>query len=141
MDKVSYIIPVCNEENYITGCLDSIFNSTYRNIEVIVVDDGSKDGTREILTPYLEKITYVNQKKSGISKARNRGLKEATGEMVAFVDADDITGKMRIELEVKKMLDNPKLGMVFCGCTYIDENGGFLQGIGKVLLETIVTMR
>jgi len=132
LDKVSYIIPVCNEEDYITGCLESIFASTYRNIEVIVIDDGSEDGTREILIPYLEKITYIYQEKSGIAKARNRGIEEAQGAMVSFMDADDIAGKMRVELEVKKMLDNPKLGMVFCGCTYIDENDGFLHGIGKV---------
>jgi len=131
LDKVSFIIPVHNEENYITACIESIFKNTYRNIEIIVVDDGSTDATKELLTPFLDKITYIYQERSGIAKARNRGLEESTGEMIAFVDADDITGKMRIELQVKKMLENTKLGMVFCGCTYIDQNDGFLQGVGR----------
>ncbi|RKY88646.1 hypothetical protein DRQ09_02545 [candidate division KSB1 bacterium] len=131
MYKVSFIIPVQNEEKYISGCLESIFNSTYRNIEVIVVDNGSTDNTKEMLLPYLDRITYIFRDSGGIASARNLGFEKSNGKLLAFVDADDITGKMRIELQVKKMLENEKLGMVFCGCTYINDNGSFLHGVGR----------
>ena len=90
--KVSIIIPVCNMEQYISTCLDSIFQQTLSDIEIICVDDGSTDGTWEILQAYAAKhanmvLLSQNHQYSGI--ARNRGIEIATGEYVAFMDADD----------------------------------------------------
>jgi len=84
---VSLIIPAYNEEKYIGDCLDSIFASGAKFFEIIVVDNGSFDRTKEIAEKY-QNVRVVNEKKSGVMFARQRGIDESTGEIVAFVDAD-----------------------------------------------------
>lgn len=89
---ISIIIPVYNVEKYVGKCLDSIINQTYRNLEIIVVDDGSTDGCNNICKTYVEKdkrIKLIQQKNSGLSSARNIGIKNAHGKYVGFVDSDD----------------------------------------------------
>lgn len=131
LDKVSFIIPTFNGEKYLPNCLESVFNGSYKNFEVIVVDDGSTDNTREVLTLYEDRVKYIFQERKGMAAARNFGMENVTGELIAFLDVDDVNGKMRIELEVKKLLENPRSGMVFCGCTFINEGGSFLKGVGR----------
>lgn len=90
--KVSIIVPVYNVENYLRKCLDSIISQTLKNIEIICINDGSTDNSLSILKEYAskdERIIVINQENSGVSSARNRGLEIATGEYIAFVDADD----------------------------------------------------
>lgn len=90
--KVSVIIPVYNVENYLSGCLESIISQTYKNLEIICIDDGSTDHSMGILEFYKKKdrrIKVFQQKNAGPSAARNRGLNEATGKYISFVDADD----------------------------------------------------
>lgn len=90
--KVSIIIPVYNMEKYLSVCLDSIFCQTLKDIEVICINDGSTDNTREILRLYEKKypnIVIMNQKREGAGKARNKGLHYAKGQFVAFMDPDD----------------------------------------------------
>ena len=90
--KVSVIIPVYNTEKYLRECLDSVVNQTLRDIEIICVDDGSTDGSLEILREYAAKdnrLTVLTQSNSGVSSARNKGIINAAGEYIAFVDADD----------------------------------------------------
>lgn len=93
MDKVSVIIPIYNREKYINRCLDSVLNQTYSNIEVICVDDKSTDESLEICYEYQRKDDRVKvvalEKNGGVSNARNTGIKNATGEWIAFVDSDD----------------------------------------------------
>ena len=90
--KVSICVPVYNMEKYLGKCLDSLVNQTLKDIEIICVDDESKDGSLEILNEYAKKypnIKVISQKNTGLGGARNTGLKNATGEYVGFVDADD----------------------------------------------------
>lgn len=90
--KISVIIPIYNTEGYLSRCLDSVLNNTYRNLEVICINDGSTDESAAILKSYAEKdgrVIAVNQKNAGVSAARNTGLDMATGDYVAFVDSDD----------------------------------------------------
>jgi glycosyltransferase involved in cell wall biosynthesis len=87
---ISCIVPVFNGENYLTETLESILAQTYRPIEVIVVDDGSTDGTARIAARYGERIRYVRQDNGGPPTARNLGLRMAVGEFVAFLDSDDL---------------------------------------------------
>lgn len=90
--KVSIIVPVYNVENYLRKCLDSLINQTLKNIEIICINDGSTDNSLSILEEYAskdERIIVINQENAGVSSARNRGLEIATGEYIAFVDADD----------------------------------------------------
>ena len=92
MPKVSVIVPVYNVEEYLPKCLDSIINQTLEDIEIILVDDGSPDNCFRICDEYAEKdsrVKVIHQKNSGPSVARNTGIKNATGEYVGFVDADD----------------------------------------------------
>lgn len=90
--KFSIIVPVYNTEKYIAKCLNSILNQSYKNFEIIVVNDGSTDQSMDIINKYLlktEKIILINQKNEGLSQARNNGMKKTTGEYVLFVDSDD----------------------------------------------------
>lgn len=134
VEKISVIIPIYNNSRFINDCLRSIFNSTYRNLEIIVVDDGSTDDLSRILGAAGEfgsEITLLSTEHRGQSAARNFGFRNSTGEYAAFFDADDINGKMRFELCVKRLEERPEVGMVFCGSTFINEDGGFLAGVSK----------
>lgn len=92
MKKISIIIPAYNCENYIERCIESIISQEYKNVEVLVVNDGSTDNTQKIIEIMSEKdkcIKIINQENAGVSTARNTGLKNATGDYISFVDADD----------------------------------------------------
>lgn len=87
--KISVIIPVYNTERYLPRCLDSVLSNTYDNLEVICINDGSTDNSRNILDNYKvsdERVVVINQKNSGVSAARNAGINVATGEYIAFID-------------------------------------------------------
>ena len=97
---ISVIVPAYNVEKYIEECLLSLVNQTYKDIEIIIINDGSTDKTKEIIIEYQEKyknITGYNQKNNGVSVARNLGLKIAKGEYVIFVDPDDYLDSTMIE--------------------------------------------
>lgn len=90
--KISVIVPIYKVEQYLRQCLDSIVNQTYKNLEIILVDDGSPDNCGAICEEYAardERIVYIDQTNQGVSVARNNGLRHATGEWVSFVDGDD----------------------------------------------------
>lgn len=89
---ISIIIPVLNGEQFIGKCLESVINQTYKNLQIIVIDDGSTDNTYQILKDYQQKdfrIEIIHQSNGGVSKARNNGLKSAKGQWICFIDADD----------------------------------------------------
>ena len=102
MDSViSVIIPIYNMEAYLARCLDSVINNTYRNLEIICIDDGSKDGSLEILRQYEKKdsrIVVIAKENGGVSSARNAGLDRMTGEFVVFIDPDDFVHPQFFEL-------------------------------------------
>ena len=95
-DLISIIIPVYKVEKYIYKCIDSVLNQTYKNLEIILVDDGSPDKCPEICEEYAKKdnrIKIIHKKNGGLSDARNAGLKVATGKYIGFVDSDDYIEK------------------------------------------------
>lgn len=102
MDSViSVIIPIYNMEAYLARCLDSVINNTYRNLEIICIDDGSKDGSLEILRQYEKKdsrIVVIAKENGGVSSARNAGLDRMRGEFVTFIDSDDIVHPQYFEV-------------------------------------------
>ena len=118
MEKlVSVIIPAYNIERYISRCLDSIMAQTYNNLEIIVIDDGSKDQTAEILDDYQKRdsrIIVVHKENGGVSSARNNGLDIATGDYISFVDGDDLIESNMYEILVK-ILEKEKTDIAHCG--------------------------
>lgn len=105
MPKFSIIVPVYNVEEYIDKCLKSIFNQTYKDFEVIVVDDGTEDNSMEIVNKY--DVIVVKEKNSGLSTARNNGVKKAKGEYLLFVDSDDYLEKDLLKNINDNLSDNP----------------------------------
>ena len=92
MKQISVIIPVYNVEKYLKRCLDSVVNQSYKNLEIILIDDGSTDNSSKILKQYSQKdvrIIILNQKNLGAGAARNKGIKVATGKYIVFMDPDD----------------------------------------------------
>lgn len=92
MSLISIVVPVYNAETYLSRCIDSILSQTYKNLEIILIDDGSTDSSQEICRIYRNKdnrVKVIHQKNKGVSAARNRGLFHAAGDYLGFVDADD----------------------------------------------------
>lgn len=110
MPKVSIIVPVYNEEEYVSTCLDSLINQTLDDIEIILIDDNSTDNSLNILLDYAKKYpnikVYHNEKNIGQGASRNRGLSLATGEYIGFVDSDDYIRNTMYEDMYKAVLNN-----------------------------------
>ena len=107
---VSIVIPAWNAERYIKEAVDSALNQTYPSTEVIVVDDGSIDGTRAILEPYLatKRIIYIYQVNKGLAGARNTGIRAASGEYIALLDSDDLFLPQKIEKQALVLKEHPE---------------------------------
>ena len=146
MVDVSVIIPVYNVEKYIKRCLDSLVNQTLENIEFILVDDGSPDGSAEIIKEYADKfpnkIVYLYQDNAGQGAARNAGYRIAKGKYIGYVDSDDyVDTNMFKKLYDKAKEDNSD--MVICGCYNVDEETGHMvsdcnQDIHKLDIENAI---
>ncbi|MEL6929631.1 MAG: glycosyltransferase [Cyanobacteria bacterium J06600_6] len=121
---VSIVIPVYNGEKYIQTAVNSVLEQTYQNYEIIVIDDGSTDNTRQKLHPYHEQIRYVFQENSGSAAARNLGIKLAKGEFIAFLDSDDFwLMPEKLEKQVALFGDRPSLGGINTGWQIVDGEG------------------
>ncbi len=110
---VSVGIPVHNCERFLAEAIESVLAQTYRHVEVIVVDDGSVDHSADIAGNFGPRVRYCYQKNSGIGAARNRGLALASGELLAFLDADDCWVKDKLAMQVAALQTDPSLDMVF----------------------------
>lgn len=132
---VSVIIPVHNAENYIAECLNSIIEQTYRNIEILIVDDGSTDNTSRILNNFNdERIKIIHHENLGASAAKNTGLKYAQGEYIQFLDADDILSKDKIEAQIIA-LSGMSDSIAVCKTVIINENSS--SGLGEINTDLI----
>jgi glycosyltransferase involved in cell wall biosynthesis len=111
MPQVSVIIPAYQHGQCIVETVESVIAQTFRDFEIIVINDGSTDGTEEVLRPYVEKnrIRYFHQENQGISSTRNRGLSLATGELVAFLDDDDVWPLDKLEWQVDALQNSTAL--------------------------------
>lgn len=131
---VSIIVPVYNIEKYVDQCICSITNQTYKNIEVIVVDDGSTDTSGILVDVWVKKdnrIKVIHQENQGLSAARNAAMHVCTGEYFIFVDGDDIIAEDMVEIMLKA-LKNANTDCIFCQYESISSNAKEFQGIKEV---------
>jgi glycosyltransferase involved in cell wall biosynthesis len=126
LSKVSVIIPTYDRAKFIAKAVDSALQQTYPDVEVIVVDDGSKDNTRHVLRGYEGRIRYFYQENRGIAGARNRGIKEAKGKYIAFLDSDDIWVPEKLAAQVAILEKNPNIGIVYHKLIILNEKGEWL---------------
>ena len=108
-EKISIIVPVYNAENYLRRCIDSILEQTYTNFELLLINDGSTDGSAKILEEVKEsdsRIRIVHKKNEGVSATRNLGLKLATGDYITFIDSDDFVDKLYLDVLYKSLTEN-----------------------------------
>jgi len=108
-DFISVVIPTYNRVSFLKEAIDSVLSQTYRNLELIVVDDGSTDDTPKLLSSYGDKIWVITQANKGPSAARNRGIKAAKREWLAFLDSDDVWKLDKLEKQVQFIKDNPDI--------------------------------
>jgi len=107
MKKVSIIVPIYNAEEYIRRCIDSLINQTYKNIEIILLNDGSTDSTDKIIKSYKDKrINYIKKENTGIGNTRNLGILKSTGDYIMFIDSDDYMELNAVEVLVNKAISN-----------------------------------
>jgi len=123
MPKVSVIIPTFNSAGTIAEAVDSALSQSHLDIEIIVVDDGSSDNTRIVLEQYRSKIKYLFQKNHGVAAARNCGMRLATGDYIAFLDADDVWLPTKIERQTAVLESDPGTGFVYCDNYFVDIRG------------------
>jgi len=114
---VSVVIPVYNGARYLAQAIQSVLDQTYKNFELIIVDDGSTDHTREVVCSFIEKeqlpIRYIFQNNGGEALARNTGIAAAKGDYLAFIDADDMWMPNKLEQEVSLLEESKGIGLVF----------------------------
>ena len=120
---VSAVIPVYNAERYVTEAIESVLAQTYEAIECIVVDDGSTDRTSEVVCRLGDRVRYVRGGHRGVSAARNTGAMIARGQLLAFLDADDVWLPTKTERQVELISARPELGLVYCGLRRVDSGG------------------
>ncbi|WP_254904749.1 glycosyltransferase family 2 protein [Clostridium tyrobutyricum] len=144
-DLVSVIIPMYNSEKYIEITIKSILNQTYDNIEIIIIDDGSVDKSafivKEMINKYKNhKIYYFYQNNSGVSCARNTGIKKSKGKYIAFIDSDDLWLETKIEKQIKAMIKN-NMNACYCGFSDFYYNNDLIKkrkmkfSKGKILYD------
>lgn len=128
MPKVSVIIPAYNMARYTVETVRSVLNQTFKDYEIIVVDDGSTDNTKELLRPYIEnhQITYIYKENGGASSARNVGFRASQGKYVAFLDCDDLWLPRKLRISVNLLDAHPEVGLVYNRALYIDKKGNDL---------------
>jgi len=119
---VSVIVPTYNNGRFIGPALESLFRQTYHEgkREIIVVDDGSTDNTQEVLKKYGQSIFQIRQQHQGIASARNAGISHAKGEIITFLDSDDLWYEERLQRVVGRFMENPHAGMVYHPVELID---------------------
>lgn len=117
---VSVVIATYNKADTIRAAIDSVLNQTYKDFEVLVVDDGSKDDTAQRVKPYGDKVRYIPKKNGGTGSTRNLGIAQSRGRYVAFLDGDDLWLPRKLELQMKAFEKEPGLAAVQCSAHYVD---------------------
>jgi glycosyltransferase involved in cell wall biosynthesis len=121
--KVSVVIPLYNARDVIAETIESVLAQTWTDYEIIVVDDGSQDGSGELVQAFGDRVRYIWQENTGVAGARNRGIEESHGEYIALLDHDDLWDPTKLEKQVRMLEQNPEIGMVLTDVGHIDKYG------------------
>ena len=121
--RVSVVVTTYNQAPYIESALASVLGQTYAPYEVIVVDDGSTDDTWARIAGFRDRITYVRQRNGGIASSRNTGILRARGELIAFLDGDDLWEPRKLEIQVDEAMKNPRSGLIVADGVQFDDGG------------------
>jgi glycosyltransferase involved in cell wall biosynthesis len=128
MSLISVIIPVYNGEKTIRETIESVLTQTFRDFELIILNDGSQDSTLEIVSSIQDsRLKVFSQPNAGLAASRNRGTFHAVGEYISFIDADDLWTPDKLETQLKALQDNPEAAVAYSWTNYIDESGQFLR--------------
>jgi len=120
---VSVVIGTYNHGRFIADCIRSVLNQTYRNLEIIVVDDGSTDNTSEVVRQFQDKIIYIYQKNSGRAASRNAGIRQAKYDWIAFLDADDLWVEDKLEKQILAVTAHPEIDFLVTNACWFNEHG------------------
>jgi glycosyltransferase involved in cell wall biosynthesis len=131
--KVSIVTPSYNQVRFLEQTLLSVLNQDYPNLEYIVIDGGSTDGSLDVIKKYQDRIDYwVSEPDAGQSHAINKGLREATGDVVAWLNSDDLYFPDAVSRAAKEFQQNKNLALFYGNCVFIDENGRFIRYFTEV---------
>jgi glycosyltransferase involved in cell wall biosynthesis len=122
---ISVIIPCYNQGRYLTDAIESVLSQSHTNWECIIINDGSTDNTRDVALKYMNvypQIKYIEQPNRGLSSALNRGIDEAKGDYIQFLDADDLIAPEKLELQCKSLYGISNLKLSYCDFYYCDKN-------------------
>tara|TARA_B100000787_G_scaffold150489_1_gene123062 strand:- start:284 stop:1039 length:756 start_codon:yes stop_codon:yes gene_type:complete len=137
-ELISIITPCYNSNDFISETIDSVINQSYKNWELLIIDDCSTDNSVEIIQKYLEKDSriklFINNKNSGAAVSRNFGLLKSSGRFISFIDSDDLWEPLKLEIQINFMLDN-NCPISFTNYKLIDEKGVSLNKTIKVVKE------
>lgn len=134
-ELVSIVMPAYNCEKYVVEAINSVLAQTYKNWELLVLDDGSKDNTLQIIEEFSQKDSRIkalpNGKNMGVSATRNRGVELASGDWIAFLDSDDMWEPVKLEVQFE-IVEKKAAEFLFTGSSYINEEGEPFKGILQV---------
>ena len=141
-NKISVIVPVYNVELFLSDCIESILNQTYKHLEIIIIDDGSTDSSSKICDNYAltdNRIRVIHQKNGGLSEARNVGLEYATGDVISFVDSDDLLHVDFYQKLLPILIEN-NLDIIECGYKKFTENSDIEIKFSNTKIEIFNTL-
>ena len=127
--RVSIVIPTHNRSAIVRRAIDSALAQTFGDLEVVVVDDGSTDDTRDALASYESRVRYVHQENAGPAAARNHGMKVARGEYIGFLDSDDAYVPENVAAHLRRFEEVPEAGLVYCGIEVLDKDGRHVKEV------------
>ena len=126
---VSIILPTYNCASFLPHSIGTILSQTYNSYEIIVIDDGSTDNTKEVLYPFMQRIKYIrSEQNKGLPTARNIGIRPAQGKYIAFIDADDLWLPEKLQTDIEYFETHPEVSMVYSKHINVDEKGEDLNG-------------
>jgi len=138
---VSVVIPAYNASAYLAEAVESVLTQSHPRVEVIVVDDGSADNTRHVVGRFRDRVKYLHQVHQGAPEARNRGLQEAGGRLVAFLDADDYLLPDSLGLQAEILAARSRLGLVHSGWRMVDEKGLSIRDVQPWIEAPSLTLK